>query len=121
MTAVQISAEHAAFRAAIPDWLRGRLNPTETIERHITAAIGQGWTIRQLAAEVSRDLGTATTIGGTVTARLGKAAEYPPPNQASRTGLAKRPFCSDECRERAGLIEDAEGRVIGKCPCRSAS
>lgn len=33
--------------------------------------------------------------------------------------LAVLPFCSPDCRDRAGLLEDADGNVVGKCGCRS--
>jgi hypothetical protein len=108
----------AAFRASLPPYLRGRVYDTQRGRTLIARAIHQhGWTVEQLAAECSRDLHGIRNAGGVVTFRLEHCAENPPPDRHAPRTL---PFCSDECRERRGFIEDDTGRPIGKCPCRTS-
>ena len=34
--------------------------------------------------------------------------------------MTARPWCSPDCQRRAGWIEDADGNITGRCPCRTA-
>jgi hypothetical protein len=35
--------------------------------------------------------------------------------------VSARPWCSPDCQRRAGWIEDADGNITGRCPCRTAA
>lgn len=107
------------FRAHLPAWAAHALWPTGKVAHLVSVAVSRGWTSERLAAEATAGLERHYRPGGVITARLERFSQQPPP--ASATQPAARPFCSPECEQRRGWIEDDRGRPIEKCHCRSTS
>jgi hypothetical protein len=109
------------FVTALPANARTALHRTETVVAMVHAAIREhGWTAQQLAAECGRDLTDVANAGGLVTHRLRHAAGNPPAQRASFG--AKRPFCTDECRQNAGWLLDPDTLLpLRPCPCRKGT
>jgi len=105
-----------AFIHGLPPSLRHRLNRTQRLVALIHAANGHGWTTKQLVAEASRDQIGVVNTGALIMHRLEGCAEGPPPKIVAQRVI---PFCSPDCAERRGFLEDDVGRPIGKCPCRT--
>lgn len=109
------------FRHHIGRDLDARLNTTQAVVALIHAATtNHGWTPKQLADECGRDLADVRNAGAVITERLRKAAQHPPVARAAKVPGALLPWCSPDCKARAGWIEDDTGRPIGRCPCRTA-
>lgn len=107
------------FNDALTPHVRNQLHLTQAVVSAIHRAIREhGWTPQQLATEVCRNTEGVANAGGLATYRLQQAAEHAPPTKPTPHGEA-RPWCSDDCRERGGWIEDpATGQITGRCPCR---
>jgi hypothetical protein len=109
-----------AFAHALPPAIRAQLNKTVAVTSSIhTAVRDQHWTPQQLAAECARDLADVINAGAVITERLRKAAQHPPVARAAAVFGPPLPWCTDDCRARAGWIEDDRGNPIGRCPCRT--
>lgn len=104
------------FVRALPPSIEHRLNRTQHLVALIHAATVRGWTPKQLAAEAARDQAGVVNTGAVVMHRLERCADTPP---ASTTAPRVLPFCSPDCADRRGFLEDDVGRPIGKCPCRT--
>jgi len=100
---------------------------TAGVQMRLTSAVGynlnraiteHGWTIPQLVTECTRDLDTAANVAAVITDRIRIAATVAPakPKAKISKGL---PFCTDECRDNAGWILNADGQITGRCTCRS--
>jgi hypothetical protein len=113
-------AEWEAFIERMPARARYQVNGSIRAKYYLHRALtDHGWTIEQLAQECSRDTADVRNLGGIVTHRLERCSQAAP---STKTALANRPFCSPDCEQRRGLIEDPKtGLPIGKCECRSAS
>lgn len=104
-----------AFLRALPPSSSRQLNRTVRLYTLVNAAVtDHGWTPRELAEHCSRNHAGAINHAGIVMHRLEDAATRGPKKRP-----ASRPFCSPECEQRRGLIEDDAGRLIGKCSCRT--
>lgn len=100
---------------------RASLNRTQAAVAAVHAATNHGWTPQLLAAECSRDLADVHNPGAVITDRLRKATQHPPvgTDHARRLPLARLPFCSLDCEDRAGWLENENGQITGRCPCRT--
>lgn len=122
-TTVQTTDADRAFRDALPGWLRAQLHDTQRVTAAVTRAVGNGWTVEQLAATCTRDLAGYHNAGGLVTYRLLACSEGPPPPGAGGSAGPKRPFCGD-CDHGLIYTEPDDPRLpvtATKCPCRSGS
>jgi hypothetical protein len=109
-----------AFRHHLGRDLDSRLNTTQAVAALVhTAVRDQHWTPAQLAHECARDLADVINAGAVITDRLRKAAAHPPIGRAAATLGPRLPWCSDDCKARAGWIEDDHGNPISRCPCRT--
>ena len=113
------------FRDALPAALRAHLNITTAVVASIHTAVREHhWTPTHLAQEATRNLADVQNPAAVITDRLRRAAQHPPVGHDTTSARRKpvaRPFCSDDCRDRAGYIEDDHGHPIGRCPCRTST
>jgi hypothetical protein len=116
------------FRDRLPPRAQHQLRNTGRIAALIHRAVfGHGWTLQQLLEEATRDLRGVANVGGLITFRLAWCADNDPPGPVHPPQLL--PFCDRvqdvgpsagmTCREMHGLVEDADGRPIRKCTCRT--
>lgn len=103
--------------AALPTRAQVHVTRTKRLDHLAAQAFDRGWTLDQLVTRTTAgDLGV--NPGGVITSRLEWCAENPPPRRARKPKA--RPFCSPDCAERGGWIEDSKtGLPTEKCPCRT--
>ena len=109
-----------AFFAALPAEFE-TVRPTNALRYNIRVALREkGWTVAQLVHEAQRDHNTGRNPAAIIHDRMKIAATINPPGTqtAKRKGI---PFCSDECRQNAGWVLNADGLPDHRCPCRSAA
>lgn len=108
-----------AFRRALGPALDRQLNTTQAVTALVHAAVtNHNWTPKQLAQECGRDLHNTINAGAVITDRLRKAATRPPAVERPAFGPAV-PFCTPDCATRSGWLEDDNGDLTGRCPCRT--
>jgi hypothetical protein len=119
MTATHPDPAGEFFEALTPQAKAG-LMPT----RHLSALIARAvvdhhWTPAQLAAEASRDLGSAVKPGAVITRRLEHCARNPPAHRAGRAGAKLGPWCGrPDCDPDTRWIEHPETRrPLRRCDC----
>lgn len=109
----------AEFRRRLPPRVNRQLRDTIRVAILVNRAVHtMGWDVEALAAECVRDHDPKVrNPAGIVMHRLEWCAENEPPDRHRPKVL---PFCSPDCRERGGLIEDPKtGLPVGKCECRT--
>lgn len=106
-----------SFVRALPPRHANQLHRTERLVALVHQAAGKGWTAADLAARCTAGTDGTHNISGVLMHRLAQCAETPP---VAEVGPVRLPFCSPECRARAGWLEDDEtGKPTGHCPCRT--
>lgn len=100
------------FREALPRWVA--LHDTQRAIALVGAAVErQGWTVKNLASECTRDLAGVANPAAVVMFRLAHAADTPPRQPAARV---RQPFCG---RCDHGWLIDPDTRLpTARCECR---
>lgn len=107
-----LEALRAEFGRLLPGNVRARVHPTAVIDGALKRAVDNGWTVRELAEECSRDLGTASNVGAIITSRLGNAA-----NTVKRQPTKPlATWCGQCADDRFRWEVDAEDRPVRPCP-----
>lgn len=105
------------FRHRLPDNINQQLQGSETLMVRAQKSALNGWTPTLLATECSRNIGGGViNPAAIVMSRLNWTAEHAP---AKPHKPQARPFCSDQCRDQQGWIEDDNCNRIRKCDCRT--
>lgn len=108
----------AAFLEALPAGIRQRVNRTDRFVALVHRAVNNGWTAKQLAAECTRSTTGVLNAAGLVAWRLEQAADHGP---TTPSGQRRIPFCTPQCRDNAGWIEDDDGNPVRRCECRKGA
>lgn len=116
MTAAATIADPVEFRRHLPRHIASQLHDTQKLAALLGRALTQGWDLKHLAAECSRNLEGTANAGGVVMYRLDKAAAHPPPNKPAKT--ARRPLCP-RC-EDGWLVDEHTRKPTARCTCRTA-
>lgn len=104
----------AVLHAALPVRAQIHITRTRKFDHDAAQAFARGWTVDVLADRISSgQLGD--NPGGVITSRLEDCGRTDPPKEKQR-GI---PFCSPDCAERRGWLEDDDGNIVGRCPCRT--
>lgn len=118
MPAVEVLA---AFRNSLPPHIaRGLSGAVEfgVVEANVSRLVRNGWTVKQVVEHCTYGLGGVDNAAAVITSRLKSAPDEP--STAKPSSFASAPFCSPECEERRGWLEDENHNPLRRCPCRTS-